>query len=321
MTETQIAIVGAGIGGLACAAALLRAGISVRVYEHNPALTEVGAGLTMAPNATRLFDALGAPSLMDQLIVPSQSRIRHGISGDILSQTPMGEAIYDRFGAPYGFLHRADLLDALAGAVRAYDPEAVCLDMSLSEFEQSDDGVTLCFTDGQKAEAACLIGCDGIRSTVRAALCGDVPARFTGNVAWRGLVPIDGLPAHLRGPHSGVWVAPRRHFVQYTLRDCQFMNYVAIAEKSGWEVESWTEHSTVDDILEEFGGWHEDVLAMINQTPADACFKWALFDRDPLPEWTKGRVTLLGDAAHPMLPFLGKVRPWPWKMLWSWRAL
>ena len=306
MTSAHIAIVGAGIGGLACAAALLRAGYSVRIYEHSSSLTEVGAGLTMAPNATRLFAALGVGPLIDQLIIPPQSRIRDGFSGEIFSQTPMGDTILDRYGAPYGFLHRADLLDALADAVRKHDPEAICLNMSLSGFDEGDDGVVLHFTNGQRAKADCLIGCDGIRSTVRAALHGDMPARFTGNVAWRGLVPIDGLPAHLHGSCSGVWVAPKRHFVQYTLRDCQFMNYVAIAEKPGWEVESWTEHSTIDDILEEFGGWHDDVLAMINQTLADACFKWALFDRDPLPHWTKGRVTLLGDAAHPMLPFLGQ---------------
>ena len=302
----DIALIGAGIGGTACALALSRAGHRVRVFEQADALAEIGAGLTMAPNATRLFGALGIGHLLDQLIIPPESRIIHGLTGEVLTSAKTGDLLISRFGAPYGFLHRADLLDALADALRGEDLATLHLNHQLVDLDESSSGVMMTFSDGSKHRADLVIGCDGIKSTVRQWLFGKDQARFTGNIAWRGLVPIDRLPAHMSRPHSGVWAAPRRHFVQYTIRDCQYMNYVAIAEKSGWEVEGWMEPSTIDEVLDEFSDWQDDVLAMIKGTPPDACFKWALFDRDPIPTWSRGRVTLLGDAAHPMLPFLGQ---------------
>ena len=302
----QIAIIGAGIGGTACALALLRRGHSVKLYEQASELTEVGAGLTMAPNATRLFDSLGVGHLLEQLIVPPQSRIRHGVTGEVLVQTETGDALTERFGAPYGFLHRADLLTALGDALRREASDALLLNHPLVALEPAGDKMQLSFADGSHDVADVVIGADGIKSVVRQWLHGQDQARFTGNVAWRGLVPIDLLPDHMKTPHSGVWAAPKKHFVQYTIRNCQYMNYVAISEKPGWEVEGWMEPSAIDDVLEDFGDWQEDVVAMIKGTPPEACFKWALFDRDPMAFWGQGRVTLLGDAAHPMLPFLGQ---------------
>jgi len=302
----EIALIGAGIGGTACALALTRAGHRVKVFEQAAELSEIGAGLTMAPNATRLFEGLGVGHLLDQLVIPPESRIVHGITGDVLVSAKTGPLLIERFGAPYGFLHRADLLNALADALRREDSSAVHLNHRLVELEETSSDVVLTFSDGLQHRADLVIGADGIKSTVRQWLFGTDQARFTGNIAWRGLVPIDRLPSHMNRPHSGVWAAPKRHFVQYTLRDCQYMNYVAIAEKTGWEVEGWMEPSTIDEVLEEFSDWQDDVLAMIKGTPPEACFKWALFDRDPMPSWSRGSVTLLGDAAHPMLPFLGQ---------------
>ena len=302
----DIALIGAGIGGTACALALVRAGHRVKLFEQASELSEIGAGLTMAPNATRLFETLGIGHLLDRLIIPPESRIIHGITGEVLVSAETGDLLISRFGAPYGFLHRADLLNGLVDALHREDPAAIVLNHQLVSLEDSAGDVTMTFSDGSQHHADVVIGSDGIKSTVRQWLFGKDEARFTGNVAWRGLVPMDRLPEHMNRPHSGVWAAPRRHFVQYTIRDCQYMNYVAIAEKSGWEEEGWMEPSTIDDMLEEFGDWQDDILAMIKGTPPDACFKWALFDRDPLPTWGRGRVTLLGDAAHPMLPFLGQ---------------
>jgi salicylate hydroxylase len=166
--------------------------------------------------------------------------------------------------------------------------------------------VELRFEDGETVVADVAVGADGLRSPVRAALFGEVPPRFTGYVAWRGLVPLASLPPGLIEPTSCISIGPGHTFTRYLLRAGRTVNYVALADRSEWRLEGWSIRSEVSEVLAEFADWYQDLRTLIAATPPEYCYKWALFDREPLPSWSRGAVTLMGDAAHPMLPFLGQ---------------
>jgi len=298
----SVAIVGGGIGGLAAALSLLHAGLDVRVYEQAPALGEVGAGIQICPNASRLLHRLGLGPALDRTGVrPVSVHQRRWDDGRTLQWAPLGEAMEAAFGAPYYHFHRADLLHALADALPA---ERVQLDHRLTSFQDDGDRVELTFANGARAAASVLVGADGIHSTVRAALFGPERPRFTGCTAYRGLVPADRL-AHLGlevTAHN--WMGPGGHFVHYFVASGRLMNFVAIKERDTWTRESWTDRGEVAEALAVFEGWHSTVRAIIGA--ADETFLWALFDRLPLARWSVGRVTLLGDACHAMLPFMAQ---------------
>jgi len=302
-----VVLIGAGIGGLTAALALQTRGFAVEVYEQAPQLGEVGAGLTLSPNATHALESVGlGPALARLASRPSRQAVLHYRTGEILVDQERGELPKRQYGADYYQIHRADLHGMLADAVRANDPAAIRLGHTFVGLSQDAGGVEVAFANGAKVRAQVVIGCDGIKSEVRAALWGKTPPRFTGNVAWRGLVPVERLPQGLRiDPPSAAAVGVKHSMARYLIRNGTLLNYVAFAEKSGWEVESWAVRSEVSELLAEFADWHESFRTFLAATPPELCFKWALHDRDPLKQWTKGRVTLLGDAAHPMLPFLG----------------
>jgi salicylate hydroxylase len=299
----QAIVVGAGIGGLTAALALRTAGLDVAVYEQADALREVGAGIQLAPNATRLLHRLGLADPLARVGVrPDAIEHKRWQDGRVLLRQPLGETCERIFGAPYYHLYRPDLLTVLADAL---PPGLVRLGHRCVAVAQDPDTVTLTFDNASTARAAVVIGADGIHSTIRALMLGPESPRFSGSIAYRGLVPAERL-AHLRLPrYSNGWLGPDRHFVHYFVgAGARLLNFVAIVPAGDWRVESWSATGEVADALAEFEGWHPTVRAII--AAADRTHRWALYDREPLETWSVGRVTLLGDAAHAMLPFMAQ---------------
>jgi salicylate hydroxylase len=303
----EVAVVGAGIGGLAVAAALLRRGIRVTVFEQSPELGEVGAGVMLTPNASRCLADFGIlDEVAAEAVTPEWTRVRHGHTGEILSEAPVGDEYRGRFGVPFLCVHRADLHGALLRLVARLDPGCIRVGHRLVRIVEQRDKVVLQFEGGVEFVADATIGCDGIRSIVRGQLGFQESARFTGNVAWRGLVPADSLALVDPANTMTIWASPTAHITEYSIRGGRLRNYVASAERSGWEIESWRIQVPSTEALAEFADWHPAVRELLGNTPEGGCFKWALFDRDPMERAASGRVALLGDAAHPMLPFMAQ---------------
>lgn len=307
MERPRVLIIGAGIGGLTAALALQRAGFAVTVHEQSRELGEVGAGITITPNGAHVLEhLLGREALARVGYVPTGGAIKHYATGALLVETNRGDRLRREYGAAYCQAHRADLHGALADAVRAGDPQAIHLGCSFTDLRETDDAVEAHFADGSVATGDILIGCDGIRSAVRNALWGAEETRFTGYIAWRGLVPLDALPAGTIVPDSAAFAGPARTFTRYRVRGGTLVNYVAFSQRDQWAEESWSVQADVAEVQREFADFAPEVQAILAAVPPGQCFRWGLFDRTPLPRWTKGRATLLGDAAHPMTPFLAQ---------------
>lgn len=299
----RIAIVGAGMGGLTAALALLQRGFDVTVYEQAEELREVGAGLQISANGTRVFAALGIlDAVLAQSFCPVGKEIRLWSTGQTWKLFDLGPQSVARYGAPYITIHRNDLHTALAEAVRAVKPDAIQLGSRCVDVQQWSDGVVLSFAGKPAQRHDLVIGADGVHSIIRRQMFGEMEATFTGIVAWRGVIPMERLPAHLRRDVGVNWIGPGGHIVNYAIRRGELMNFSSVVENQDWKTESWSSPSTVEACLADYPGWHEDVHAYIRAIPQP--FRWALLSRKPLDNWTQGRVTLLGDAAHPMLPFL-----------------
>ncbi|RIJ22275.1 monooxygenase [Henriciella barbarensis] len=300
-SDTHALISGGGIGGLTAALCLARAGWSVEVFEAASALKEMGAGLQLSPNAMKVFDRLGlSDDIAARGFSPEALELRLGRSGRRVFSVPVNQGADPAWGAPYIHIHRADLLDILADAARVNPAIEINLGTKTSGYETEDRSARLILGDGSKRIGQLLLGADGLHSTIREQMLGDVPARFTGNLAWRFTVPLADLVSP-PPPTACVWAGPGRHAVTYRLRGGKLANFVGIVERRDWQGESWTEQGAKADALNDFEGWDDTVTGLIDA--ADAHFRWALFDRPPLETWCDGPVTLLGDACHPMLPF------------------
>jgi len=298
----RIALVGSGIGGLSAALSLRQAGFDVQVYEQAPELTEVGGGINMGPNAVRILYRLGLRDALEREAVrPLGTHQRRWQDGRTLQRAPLNPLCEQLYGAPHLTVHRADLLSVIAGA---FPPERLHLGHRVVGLGDKGDHVEAWFDNGARINADVLVAADGINSTVRAALFGEEAARFAGCVAYRGLVPVERI-AHL-GLEIGTqsWVGPGGHFVHYFVSRGRLLNFVGWTEHDTWNREDWTDRATIARALAAFEGWHPQVRQII--AAAETCFIWALFDRDPLPRWSVGRTTLLGDACHPMYPFMGQ---------------
>ena len=302
---SRMAIVGGGIGGLTAALALLRQGIDVDIYEQAPELKEVGAGVQISSNGTRVLHALGLQEAVERISsIPTAKEIRLWSTGQTWKLFDLGAISIELYGFPYVLMHRRDLHGILAEAIGGLKPDALHLGMRCIDVAQSDTSVTLRFATGESAQAPLAIGADGVHSQVRASLFGAGAAQFTGCIAWRGIVPMERLPAQVSRTCGTNWVGAGGHVVHYPLRRGELMNFVGILERTDWQIESWTIRGTTEELANDFRGWHADVHAIIRNI--EEPYKWALMVRPPMPHWTKGRITLLGDACHPMLPLLAQ---------------
>ena len=305
MPEKPIIIIGAGIGGLTAALALLKRDIDVEIYEQSSELREVGAGIQISSNGTRVLYALGLEEALKRVqVLPSKRQIRHWSTGETWNWFDLGQVTRQRYGTPHVMLHRGDLHTLLADAVRALKPDAIKLGKRCAAISSTADLAEVTFEDGAKVQAAYAIGADGIHSKVRQELFGKDKPEFTGYVAWRGLAPMETLPSHIAQMLGTNWLGPQGHVLHYPVRRGEIMNFITFVERSDWQVESWVTQGTRDELANDFRGWHEDVHTIIRHI--DTPYKWAMMTRGPMQHWSKGRVTLMGDACHPTLPFLGQ---------------
>jgi salicylate hydroxylase len=298
-SKNKVLIAGGGIGGITALLALRQRGIAAELFEQAAAFGQVGAGLQVSGNATRVLRTLGLGDALARVAYYPEGRdYRAWDTGDRLYYTPLGKRAEAHFGAPYYTAHRADLLDVLLGGLGT---ESFRLGSRIERFDQDDDSVTITLADGSTATGDILVGADGIHSTVRGQMFGKELPRYTGNVAWRGLVPAERV-AHLDVVEvAGVWMGPNRSIVQYYIAGGKTFNWIGISRSEQPARESWLAEGRIEDALAEYAGWHDTIRTTIAATPR--VLRQALYDREPLPDWRIGRVVLLGDAAHPMMPF------------------
>lgn len=307
MGSPEIAVIGGGIGGLTAALALARRGCDVVVYEQTHELTEIGAGLHVSPNGMKVLYALGLEEGLARVAArPNSIVTRHFATGEALFENAFDDAFAARYGAPFCSFHRADLLATLVDAVVAEPRVRLTLESRAVRVDENGAGADVVFEDGSRASAAAVVAADGVHSRIRASMHGGITTKFTGHVAYRGMAAAADLPAGLVEPKFNIWVGPGRHFVAYPVRRGELINYVALVEEQGWTEESWTTKADNNVLAGAFEGWHETVRALVAHTQRGQCYKWALLGRDPLPYWSTERVTLLGDAAHPMVPYLAQ---------------
>ncbi len=306
MANQKALIVGAGIGGLTLSLCLADSGFDVVIFEQAAEIGEVGAGLQLSPNCSRVLHYLGLEeALRASAFLPEAVEVRDWRKGKLLSTTALGDKVRQDYGFPYYHIHRADLLALLLDKAASQPKITIESSARIEGFEESLKGCSIVH-DGKTIRGDMIIGADGIHSTIRTALFGQEAPVFTGNVAWRGLIPVDRLEGSGLPPVAGLWWGPGRHFVHYFVRRGELVNCVCVVEKQGWEVESWTQKGDLDELRQDFSGWDKTIVSLIDAMEPDKCFKWALFDRDPMPSWSRGSVALLGDACHPTLPFLAQ---------------
>lgn len=302
--DFKVAIIGGGIGGVALARSLDRLGIDYHLFERAPAFGEIGAGVQMTPNAVKVMNALGlAPELANAGFLPEAMVGWNWQTGQELFRTKLHEVCPRAFGADFYHVHRADLHAMLSKDI---PKERATLGAAFSGLRRQGGRTVACFGDGTEYTADLVVGADGVRSVVRAELWGQEPATYTGHMCWRALVAVDEFPLPFVSPTSAFWMGPKGHVVTYYVKGGSMVNIVAVSENSDWVEESWNVKSSQAELLGGFESWHPDLVRLFERTNPDEIYKWGLFDREPMDRWSKGDVTLLGDAAHPMLPFLSQ---------------
>lgn len=302
--DRTILIAGAGIGGLAAAIALAGRGFKITLIEQRPGLAEEGAGIQLGPNATRVLAALGvAPHLHGRAVTPGVLRLHSARTGGALATMPLGEHMVARHGAPYWVLHRAELQETLWSACRDEPRIDVRFGWCLATFTAADQGVAISSTTGERLEGAALIGADGLWSQVRAGLGDGGPPRASGKVAWRALVDPARLPVDLDIRDVGIWMGPEAHVVHYPVLGGRRLNLVVVVDDPLLS-EDWNAPADAAELWPHLTAWPQRIRGLLHA--ADGWRRWTLWERPVAGRWSKGPVTLLGDAAHPVLPFLAQ---------------
>ncbi len=300
-------IAGAGLGGLTAAASLLLAGFHVEVYEQAGELGEIGAGVQQSANATHVMRHLGIlEELRAVAYQPPVTEFRIYNTGEVLQALSLAQNHEQRHGAPYLQMHRADFHRILAARVQALKPDAIHLGATATGYREHGEGVVLQLADGREVAGDVLIGADGIKSAVRRQIAGEAAPDYTGDAAWRLTVPVERFPPDFLEGKSSIWVGPGKHAVVYFLRGGSLLNFVACVELDEWIEESWTLRRPWTELKADFDGWHPDIHAIIDAADRDECYRWALNVYPGLERWSTARATLIGDAAHPTLPYLAQ---------------
>jgi len=302
--DLPVLIAGGGIGGFAAALALTRKGIPVQLLERAADFHEVGAGIQLGPNVFRMFELLGVGEEMSHWAVFPQNLImRDALDGSEVTRIPAGEPLRRHFGYPYAVIHRADLHNVLIDAVKRSPLAMLATGNKVVSYEDRGDRVAVQTEAGKAYAGAALIGADGLWSAVRSQLVADGKPRVSGHIAYRGVIPTAKVPAHLQEDNVVLWAGPKTHLVHYPLHRGEVYNLVVVFHSSRYE-EGWDTYGDPSELRERFQGQHPKVREFLSM--ANEWKMWVLCDRDPISQWTKGRVTLLGDAAHPMLQYLAQ---------------
>jgi 3-hydroxybenzoate 6-monooxygenase len=302
--DLPILVVGGGIGGLAAAYALGRKGFAVRLFEQSSEFREVGAGIQLGPNIFRALDRIG---LKDAVLAdawrPGAQEMRCALSGDLITRMPLDDGFADAFQEPYAVTHRADIHGVFLRACSEHNNVTLETDRRVEDFRDDGDAVSLRLGGGEEVRGRALIGCDGMWSRVREKLVGDGAPRVSGHIAYRAVLPRAEVPADLWRPDVVLWAGPRTHFVHYPLRRGELYNLVAVFHSDRY-VEGWNAEADADTLWAHFKGQRPEVLRMLERI--ETWRMWVLCDREPVKTWSSNRVTLLGDAAHPMLQYLAQ---------------
>lgn len=301
----QAIIAGGGIGGISAAICLAQKGWHICVLEQAAEITEIGAGIQISPNGVKLLENMGVmPLLENTLFEPEAIEMRDGTSGRTIFNIPMKAIARERWGARYIQIHRADLIEGLMVRLKELQPDAVKTGSKVASYTQDQDTVSVTLENGDTIKGNLLIGADGIHSTIREQILGpDVP-RFTGNIAWRAIVPADVLGDDAPPLYGCIWAGPGKHAVTTRIKGGSHVNFVGVVEQDDWQEEGWRIRGSLEEALHDFGGWNSTLDKLLHTAPE--LHRWALFDRAPLAKWSDGRVVLLGDAAHPMLPSMAQ---------------
>ncbi len=303
--SAPILISGGGIGGLIAAYALAQKGFPVRLFEQSPEFKEVGAGIQLGPNIFRVLEKVGLKEavLADAHIPPSQE-MRDALTGKLITKVPLGADFQKRFGGqPYAVIHRADIHGAMLKACQSSNLITLETSRRVESFNDHGDGVTVTLNNGETVEGRALIGADGMWSNIREKIVGDGKPRVSGHIAYRAVLRKDQVPEDLWRPDVVLWAGPRTHFVHYPLRRGELYNLVAVFHSDHYE-EGWDAEGSKELLWKHFQGQVPDVLRLLERI--ETWRMWVLCDREPVKNWTKGNVTLLGDAAHPMLQYLAQ---------------
>ena len=308
MSDKHIAIIGAGIGGMTAAVTLAKKGVKVSIFEQAPELSEVGAGLTITPNATKGLMYLGLEKQMKEVgMAHKQQGVRHFETGEMIVPLERGEKMLEKYGAYQFQAHRADVHDVLIDELKLHNSNTIYTNHELIDLNEKNNSVELVFSNDETYEVDFVIGADGNRSAVRKIILGDDDPQFAGYVAWRGLVPVELLGEDdFDECGSSAFIAPGRVFARYLVRNGELYNYVAFLATDEWAEEGWAIPSKVDIVMDIFSDYNQQVKNIIAATPANDLFKWGIFAREPVSKWSTKNITLLGDAAHPLEPFMGQ---------------